>query len=75
MKTITRQQFLDRILPQVVNGDAKNVLSPEWDYSPSTDIVTVASGNRYKAELNISKDEVKLIPIKEEKYGKSTQKN
>ena len=65
-KTISRQQFLDRILPQVVNGDTKNVLSPEWDYSPSTDIVTVASGNRYKAELDMSKDEVKLIPIKEE---------
>ena len=63
-KTITRQQFLDRILPQVVNGDTKNVLSPEWYYSPSTDIVTVASGNRYKAELDISKDEVKLIPIR-----------
>ena len=56
MKTITRQQFLDRILPQVVNGDTKNVLSPEWDYNPSTDIVTVASGNRYKAELDMFKD-------------------
>ena len=66
MKIITRHQFLDRILPQVVNGDTKNVLSPEWDYCPSNDIVTVASGNRYKAELDISKDEVKLIPIKEE---------